>query len=191
LDNSPQKKRRSAKSKATPRISRVTRSGVKKSTLTKCVLMASEGPHSRESSRSPERTQLSKASRKQGIRNHKVIDAQPFVQSDDREIMSTRIRSESNATQASFSDQMGETHLSTGDEASGSGIVKSCACNSALSEHIPDDPPVTGEGILHSLRSILVSIRKATFGRDTLREIDDVMFDMRVASYEAAKEIGH
>ena len=191
-DNSPQKKRRSAKSKSTPKISRVTRSGVKKSTPTKHAPMASEGPHSRESSRSPERTRLSKVSRKQGIRNHKVIDAQPSVQSDDREIMSTGIRSpESNATQDSFSDQMGETHINAGGEASGNGIVKNCACHSALSEHTPGDPATTGEGILHSLRSILVNIRKATFGRNTLREIDDVMFDMRVASYEAAKDIGH
>ena len=106
--------------------------------------------------------------------------------------MSTGIRSpESNATQDSFSDQMGETHINAGGETSGNGIVKNCACHSALSEHTPSDPATTGEGILHSLRSILANIRKATFGRNTLREIDDVMFDMRVASYEAAKEIGH
>ncbi|OXV07381.1 hypothetical protein Egran_04858 [Elaphomyces granulatus] len=190
-DNSLRKKRRSpkAKSKVTPRISRVTRPVTKKSIPTKYVLMSEES-QSRESSRSPEGNKLSKASRKQGITNHKVIDAQPF-ESDDREIMSTRIQPpESNATQDGFSTQTGETCLNTGGEASGDGIVKSCACHSALSGHIAGDPAITGEGILHSLRSILDKIRKATFGRDTLREIDDVMFDIRVASYDAAK-LGH
>ena len=52
----------------------MTRSVAKKSTPTKHAPMASEGPHSRESSRLLERTKLSKASRKQGIRNDVMFD---------------------------------------------------------------------------------------------------------------------
>lgn len=40
-------------------------------------------------------------------------------------------------------------------------------------------------GILASLRSVLGTIKNATFGRTVLREIDDVMFDIKVEAHDA------
>ncbi|ODH51456.1 hypothetical protein GX48_02322 [Paracoccidioides brasiliensis] len=44
-----------------------------------------------------------------------------------------------------------------------------------------------GASILASLRSVLGSIRTATFGRSVLREIDDVMFDIKAEAHDAAR----
>lgn len=45
----------------------------------------------------------------------------------------------------------------------------------------------SGGSILGSLRRVLNGIRNVTFGRSLLREIDDVMFDIRVEAHEAAR----
>jgi hypothetical protein len=45
-------------------------------------------------------------------------------------------------------------------------------------------------GILASLRNALGSLRTATLGKSTLREIDDIMFDIRVEAHEAARRYG-
>ncbi|OKL56528.1 hypothetical protein UA08_08259 [Talaromyces atroroseus] len=41
--------------------------------------------------------------------------------------------------------------------------------------------------VLESLRRVLSDIKNATFGREFLREMDDVMFDIRVEAHEAAR----
>jgi hypothetical protein len=57
------------------------------------------------------------------------------------------------------------------------------------------EPDITGEppeaGILASLRAVLSSIKTATFGRSVLREIDDVMFDIKVEAHDAARRHGN
>lgn len=52
-----------------------------------------------------------------------------------------------------------------------------------------DNRNETGQpgGILGSLRKVLTDIRNVTFGRGFLREIDDVMFDIRFQAHEAAR----
>ncbi|OJD17480.1 hypothetical protein AJ78_02453 [Emergomyces pasteurianus Ep9510] len=45
----------------------------------------------------------------------------------------------------------------------------------------------SGAGILTSLRSVLGSLRSVTFGRPVLREIEDVMFDIKVEAHGAAR----
>jgi hypothetical protein len=53
-----------------------------------------------------------------------------------------------------------------------------------------DDPTEDGDstgGILGSLRRVLSDIKNATFGRGFLREMDDVMFDIRVEAHEATR----
>lgn len=49
------------------------------------------------------------------------------------------------------------------------------------------EPTQTGSSILGSLRKVLTGIKNVTFGRNVLREIDDVMFDIRVEAHEAAR----
>lgn len=49
------------------------------------------------------------------------------------------------------------------------------------------EPSQVGSSILGSLRKVLTGIRNVTFGRNVLREIDDVMFDIRVEAHEAAR----
>jgi hypothetical protein len=49
------------------------------------------------------------------------------------------------------------------------------------------EPSQAGSSILGSLRKVLTGIRNVTFGRNVLREIDDVMFDIRVEAHEAAR----
>jgi hypothetical protein len=41
--------------------------------------------------------------------------------------------------------------------------------------------------ILSSLRGVLGSMRRISFGRPTLKEIDDLMFDIKVEAYGALK----
>ncbi|EEH07350.1 conserved hypothetical protein [Histoplasma capsulatum G186AR] len=48
-------------------------------------------------------------------------------------------------------------------------------------------PETSGAGILASLRSVLGSIRTVTFGRRVLREIEDVMFDIKVEAHDAER----
>ncbi|KAM5434384.1 hypothetical protein McanCB56680_004483 [Microsporum canis] len=54
-----------------------------------------------------------------------------------------------------------------------------------------DSPPhgqaTSGLSILQSLKSILGSLRNVSFGRSTLRELDDVMFDIKVEAHNAYK----
>ncbi|EED16473.1 telomere length regulator protein (Rif1), putative [Talaromyces stipitatus ATCC 10500] len=49
------------------------------------------------------------------------------------------------------------------------------------------DSAQTGGSILGSLRRVLTGIKNVTFGRNVLKEIDDVMFDIRVEAHEAAR----
>lgn len=49
------------------------------------------------------------------------------------------------------------------------------------------EPSQTGSSILGSLRKVLTGIKNVTFGRNVLREIDDVMFDIRVEAHEATR----
>jgi hypothetical protein len=56
-------------------------------------------------------------------------------------------------------------------------------------DDVMEPSEVTGGSILDSLRKVLSDIRKATIGRSFLREMDDMMFDIRVEAHEAAK--GH
>lgn len=49
------------------------------------------------------------------------------------------------------------------------------------------EPTQTGSSILDSLHKVLTSIKNVTFGRNVLREIDDVMFDLRMEAHEAAR----
>jgi hypothetical protein len=41
--------------------------------------------------------------------------------------------------------------------------------------------------ILSSLRGVLGSMRRVSFGRSTLKEIDDLMFDIKLEAYDALK----
>ncbi|KKZ66382.1 hypothetical protein EMCG_07886 [[Emmonsia] crescens] len=54
----------------------------------------------------------------------------------------------------------------------------------------PGKTESSGAGILASLRSVLGSIKTATFGRPVLREIEDVMFDIKVEAHDAARRHG-
>ncbi|QGA20322.1 hypothetical protein EYB26_008024 [Talaromyces marneffei] len=49
------------------------------------------------------------------------------------------------------------------------------------------EPAQTGSSILGSLRKVLTGIQNVTFGRNILREIDDVMFDIRVEAHEVVR----
>ncbi|OAX84236.1 hypothetical protein ACJ72_01398 [Emergomyces africanus] len=53
-----------------------------------------------------------------------------------------------------------------------------------------DNAETSGAGILSSLRSVLGSLRSVTFGRPVLREIEDVMFDIKVEAHGAARRHG-
>lgn len=44
-----------------------------------------------------------------------------------------------------------------------------------------------GTSVLNSLKSILGSIKQVSFGRSVLREIDDVMFDLRMEAHDAVR----
>lgn len=56
----------------------------------------------------------------------------------------------------------------------------------------PEDREVEASeaGILGSLRRVLSAIRTVTWGRPALREIDDVMFDIRVEAHDANRRHG-
>ncbi|KAL1883571.1 hypothetical protein Plec18167_002578 [Paecilomyces lecythidis] len=60
----------------------------------------------------------------------------------------------------------------------------------AQTDTLPDQDNTSADGILSSLRRILGSIKSTTFSREALREMDDVMFDMRVETHEAARRHG-
>ncbi|GAD98472.1 hypothetical protein NFIA_107330 [Paecilomyces variotii No. 5] len=60
----------------------------------------------------------------------------------------------------------------------------------AQTDTLPDQDDTSADGILESLRRILGNIKSATFSRETLREMDDVMFDIRVETHEAARRHG-
>ncbi|PGH28027.1 hypothetical protein AJ80_00282 [Polytolypa hystricis UAMH7299] len=61
---------------------------------------------------------------------------------------------------------------------------------SDLPPHSSSTPESPSAGILSSLRGVLASIKNAAFGRTVLREIDDVMFDIRVEAHDAARRYG-
>ncbi|KAJ5935313.1 hypothetical protein N7466_004860 [Penicillium verhagenii] len=55
-------------------------------------------------------------------------------------------------------------------------------------QHIPTSPPDTSDaGITGSLKQILDNIKQANFGMGTLREIDDLIFEIRVEAHGAAR----
>ncbi|EGE84378.1 hypothetical protein RJZ56_005625 [Blastomyces dermatitidis] len=62
--------------------------------------------------------------------------------------------------------------------------------SSAELETRSDRVESSGVGILASLRSVLGSLRTVTFGRPVLREIEDVMFDIKVEAHDAARRHG-
>ena len=49
------------------------------------------------------------------------------------------------------------------------------------------DHEPTGNGILASLRHVLGSLKRVAFGRDTLREMDNLIFDIRFEAQEAVR----
>ena len=51
----------------------------------------------------------------------------------------------------------------------------------------PDQRPSTPNSILSSLRGILGSLKNMSFGRSTLREMDDLMFNIRMEAHDAVK----
>ncbi|KAF3480872.1 uncharacterized protein GIQ15_06219 [Arthroderma uncinatum] len=51
----------------------------------------------------------------------------------------------------------------------------------------PREQASPGSSILQSLKAILGSIRNVSFGRSTLRELDDVMFDIKMEAHNACK----
>lgn len=54
---------------------------------------------------------------------------------------------------------------------------------------VQDDQPLlpTESGLLSSLRSVLGQIRRATIDMTTLRQVDDLMFEMKVEAHQAAR----
>ncbi|KLJ08541.1 hypothetical protein EMPG_16016 [Blastomyces silverae] len=62
--------------------------------------------------------------------------------------------------------------------------------SSAEQETRSDKVESSGAGILASLRSVLGSLRTVTFGRPVLREIEDVMFDIKVEAHDATRRHG-
>ncbi|OJD21193.1 hypothetical protein ACJ73_07470 [Blastomyces percursus] len=62
--------------------------------------------------------------------------------------------------------------------------------SSAEVETRSDKVEKSGAGILASLRSVLGSLKTVSFGRPVLREIEDVMFDIKVEAHDAARRHG-
>lgn len=46
---------------------------------------------------------------------------------------------------------------------------------------------VTGADVLASLRGVLRDVQQLAIGRETLREIDDLMFEIRIGVHDAAR----
>jgi hypothetical protein len=78
-------------------------------------------------------------------------------------------------------------HLDAEEVSSADPGMKVCQTRSVQTENTGSRVKTTGETILNSLRNILSDIKKVTFGKGMLREIDDVMFDIRVETHEAAR----
>ncbi|OJJ44539.1 hypothetical protein ASPZODRAFT_144509 [Penicilliopsis zonata CBS 506.65] len=81
---------------------------------------------------------------------------------------------ENHDTQVSFAEEIGGLHMGP-------------PTSKPTGETIPPGTQVSGSNILDSLRKILGDVKKANFGREALREIDDLLFDIRVEMHEASK----
>jgi hypothetical protein len=53
------------------------------------------------------------------------------------------------------------------------------------------DVEPTATSVLASLRRVLASVRGITLGRETLREMDDLMFDIRFEAHSAVRQLGN
>jgi len=60
-------------------------------------------------------------------------------------------------------------------------------CGEAQTDTPAYQDETSADGILNSLRRILGNIKSTTLSREALREMDDVMFDIRVETHEAAR----
>ncbi|KAK2777829.1 hypothetical protein FQN53_002053 [Emmonsiellopsis sp. PD_33] len=113
----------------------------------------------------------SKKRRSQRLNDQSIIDP-PDEQIEDQP--EPQISPDRGMTEPTADVEMQEANEPPGNQADHSGPAAA-----------PDQSEVTG--ILASLRSVLGSIRTAAFGRTVLREIDDVMFDIRVEAHDAAR----
>ncbi|KAK2803062.1 hypothetical protein FQN50_007143 [Emmonsiellopsis sp. PD_5] len=113
----------------------------------------------------------SKKRRSQRLNDQTILDP-PDEQIEDQ--AEPQISPDRGMAEPTADVEMQEANEPPGDQADHSGPAAA-----------PDQSEVTG--ILASLRSVLGSIRTATFGRTALREIDDVMFDIRVEAHDAAR----
>ncbi|PGH10277.1 hypothetical protein GX51_00034 [Blastomyces parvus] len=75
----------------------------------------------------------------------------------------------------------------TTDNTAADVVMSDQPANSEEQETRSDNVESTGTGILAALRSVLGSLKTVTFGRPVLREIEDVMFDIKVEAHDAAR----
>lgn len=75
-------------------------------------------------------------------------------------------------------------------EASDDSVMRSYVSAAVQTNETVDKDEITGEAIIKSLRQVLSNIKKVNLARSVLREVDDVMFDIRVEAHEAARRYG-
>ncbi|KAJ9269901.1 hypothetical protein DTO212C5_4075 [Paecilomyces variotii] len=83
--------------------------------------------------------------------------------------------------------QVEEVEADTAQPGSPMAVDAQYACGEAQTDTPAYQDETSADGILNSLRRILGNIKSTTFSREALREMDDVMFDIRVETHEAAR----
>lgn len=83
-----------------------------------------------------------------------------------------------------------DTDVRALQEASDDTVMKTYVSEAVQTNETEDKHEITGEAIINSLRQVLSNIKKVNLTRSVLREVDDVMFDIRVEAHEAARRYG-
>ncbi|KAJ6015450.1 hypothetical protein N7540_010041 [Penicillium herquei] len=67
-------------------------------------------------------------------------------------------------------------------------LITTTTTTAIQTDFIPTADPITSEaGIAESLKNLLNTMKHATLGQDALREIDDLLFNIRVEAHDASK----
>ncbi|KAL1964593.1 hypothetical protein VTN77DRAFT_6767 [Rasamsonia byssochlamydoides] len=82
---------------------------------------------------------------------------------------------------------MEDTDGGAPQETSDDAATKSYVSHEVQTDDALDKDDITGEAILDSLRQVLSNLKGVTLPKSVLREVDDVMFDIRVEAHEAAR----
>jgi hypothetical protein len=82
---------------------------------------------------------------------------------------------------------MKDTDGGASQQTSGDATTKNYICHGVQTNDSVNEVKVTGGAVLESLRQVLSNMKKVTLGKSNLKEVDNVLFDIRIEAHEAMR----